>query len=69
MGLKRINRKNLPKWTRKLTVAEIRHLKENNSLTLAGIKKNIEHQKNSRFSSCYECTAIWLKLNEEGTIK
>lgn len=78
--MKKVNRKNLPKWTKCLSVAEIRHLRDDmDMLNLASMERNAEHQERERklwmetsdsiFGGCWDCLTISRKLKEAGVLK
>jgi len=63
----RIKRK--AKWESKLTLAEIKHLRENTDGTLRGAKETFKVQKQLRerhdaMEPCWDCRFIARKLNE-----
>ena len=68
--MKRINRKNLPKWQKVLTANEIRHLREMmETVTLNGFKKLRNEQKELKAKwttePCWDCRFIAQKIGLE----
>lgn len=67
-SLLRAPKRQLPKWLKKLTAKERKHLKEMGITSLRGMKVCAEHQKKWRdeaetFSEpCFECKGIANKL-------
>jgi len=54
------------KWQKKLTKAELKHVKDSTvNCTLKGLKRNREFQKRQTPDACYECKAIASKLGIE----
>lgn len=60
--------KNLPKWQRKLSAAERRHLKEMGISTLWGARNSAKFQELNMFP-CWECVSIGRKLGVELDLK
>jgi hypothetical protein len=58
---RKINRKALPKWQKILTADEIRHLRETGGNTKAGLYRNIEAAKETKFP-CHICNHIARKI-------
>ena len=59
--MKKVNRKRLPKWTKKLSAAEIKHLANDaGGLRLSTLKANLAAQKDA--SDCWTCWMIGQKL-------
>jgi len=58
------------KWEKKLTLTEIKHLRENSDGTLQSVKANFSGQKEMRDKNpisrepCWDCRRIAQKLNE-----
>ena len=58
------------KWEKKLTLTEIKHLRENSDGTLRSVKANFSGQKEMRDENpdsrepCWDCRRIAQKLNE-----
>lgn len=69
--MKTINRKTLPKWTRHLTAAEIKHLYDvHRRLRLSDTTSSYKRQlKEMPALRCYDCIAIGRRLVEAGVIK
>jgi len=61
------NVKKLPKWQRKLTAAQRRHLRESmdGAVTLAGLRNNLAGQREDG-CRCFECEDIARSLGMEG---
>lgn len=59
--------KKLPKWQRKLTAAQRRHLRESTdgTVTLAGLRRNLAGQRADGVH-CWECESIARALGLEG---
>lgn len=66
--MKRLNRKNLPKWTKPLLSDDIRHIQESGGLRIETVKRNEEFQKGQEFP-CLDCLRIAQVLRENGVIK
>jgi hypothetical protein len=74
--MKRVNRKQLPKWTKHLSACEIKHLaNEAGGLTLANAQRNWEHaekeraKENGQFAVCWDCLFLGRKLAKAGLFK
>lgn len=75
--MKKVNRKNLPKWTKHLKASEIRHLRDDmEMLNLDSVRENAEFQFRERdnwtdgpFNGCWDCLNISRKLKEVGVLK
>ena len=71
--MKKVNRKSLPRWTKHLTAAEIKHMaNDGGGVRLETAKKNWEHAKAERAESgfpCWDCLSIGNKLQEAGVFK
>ena len=56
-------KKYLPKWKKKLTAAERKHLSETtDSSTLAQFKQNFEAQQTRTTMACWDCRSIARKV-------
>jgi hypothetical protein len=58
------NTKNMPKWKKKLSAKDRKHLEDCNTKTLTDFKKNRRHQKENN-TSCHECRHMALVLGLE----
>jgi len=63
-----MKRKNLPKWTRFLSVSDIRHIKESGGLKIATVIDNERFQRGKKFP-CFDCKRIARILRENGIIE
>lgn len=49
------------RWQKKLNKTDLKHLREVGTTTLAGVKRNVEHQAKMAFP-CWDCVNIGHKL-------